>query len=287
MPPDMNGQYPPISDYLTYTNSMVVNKTVLVPIYNLPQDTTAVRIYRENMPGYKIVGFDCNQIIPASGAIHCITKEIGSRDPVLIYHASLQNTADTINNYVVNANIKNSHGIDSAFMYWTLDTSTGYGRILMTNTGGQNWAASIPHQSAGKSIYYYIRSKTSIGKYFSKPITAPRGFWKFSILNSTGISNNETNVPYKIILYQNYPNPFNPITRIKFFIPPAFNRVESSVILSIFDVNGRKILTLVNKRLKSGNYEYIFDGSNISSGVYFYRFIADGFSQTKAMVLIK
>jgi agmatine/peptidylarginine deiminase len=287
MPPDMNGQYPPNSDYLTYTNSMIVNKTVLVPIYNLSQDTTALRIYRENMPGYKILGFDCNQIIPASGAIHCITKEIGSRDPVLIYHATLQNTMDTINNYLVNANIKNSHGIDSALIFWTTDTSVGYGRITMTNAGGQNWAGSIPHQSAGKSIYYYIKTRTSTGKYFSKPITAPQGFWKFNILNSTGISNNESNVPDNIILYQNYPNPFNPVTRIKFYIPQELNRRISSVNLSIFDVNGRKILTLVDNRLKSGNYEYIFDGSNISSGVYFYRFKADGFSQTKAMVLIK
>jgi hypothetical protein len=106
-------------------------------------------------------------------------------------------------------------------------------------------------------------------------------------LNSTGISNNESNVPDNIILYQNYPNPFNPVTRIKFYIPQELNRRISSVNLSIFDVNGRKILTLVDNRLKSGNYEYIFDGSNISSGVYFYRFKADGFSRTKAMVLVK
>ena len=50
MPPDANGHYPPSSDYLTYTNSLIVNRTVLVPIYKLPQDTTALRIYRGIWP---------------------------------------------------------------------------------------------------------------------------------------------------------------------------------------------------------------------------------------------
>ena len=71
------------------------------------------------MAGYKVIGFDCTAIIPASGAIHCITKEIGTDNPVLIYHARLQNTIDTVNNYPVTANIKNKYGIDSACVFWT------------------------------------------------------------------------------------------------------------------------------------------------------------------------
>jgi agmatine deiminase len=287
MPPDANGHYPPSSDYLTYTNSLIVNRTALVPIYSLPQDTTALRIYRENMPGYTIIGIDCNQIIPASGAIHCITKEIGSRNPVLIYHASLQNTEDTIHNYIVNANIKNRYGIDSAFIYWTTDTSLGYNKTLMTYSGGQNWSGSIEHQSNGKSVYYYIKARTTNGKYFSKPITAPRGYWKFDIQNSTGIVNNENNLPGVFLLYQNYPNPFNPSTTIKFYIPPFKNEKTIKVNLSIYDITGRKISTLIDKVLKYGNYQYIFNGYTLSSGVYFYKLQVDEFSITKSMILVK
>jgi len=91
MPPNTSGQYPPTANYYTYTNSVFVNKTVIVPIYGLPQDTTAMRIYRENLPGYRIVGINCSSMISALGAIHCITKEIGVNEPVFISHAKLQN----------------------------------------------------------------------------------------------------------------------------------------------------------------------------------------------------
>jgi agmatine/peptidylarginine deiminase len=298
MPPDANGQYPPASHYFTYTNSLIVNKTVLVPIYNFPQDTTALRIYRENMPGYSVIGFDCNQIIPAGGAIHCITKEIGTRNPVLIYHARLQNTTDTVNNYTVNANIKNRYGIDSAFVHWSTDTSLGYNRIIMTNTGGGNWTAAIPHQSAGKTVYYYIRTRTSSGKYFSKPITAPRGHWKFNVIGPTGITGNQNSIPEKFKLYQNYPNPFNPVTKIKFDIPLSpltpdlIGGTERGnkggfATLVIYDILGREITTLVNQRLKPGTYDIQWNAANYPSGVYFYKLITGGYSETKIMIYLK
>lgn len=295
MPPSSTGQYPPYSSYFTYTNSMIVNRTILVPIYGFPQDTTALRIYRENMPGYNVIGFDCNAIIPASGAIHCITKEIGTRNPVLIYHARLQNTTDTINDYTVNANIKNKYGIDSSFVYWSTDTAQGFNRLIMTNSSGQNWTTAIPHQSAGIKIYYYINARTANGKYFSKPMTAPLGNWQFSITGTTGISGNNGNLPGKFTLYQNYPNPFNPSTNIKIDIPSSEGIGKQKVRLSVYDVLGRLVSVIVNKNLASGTYEFTFNASNLPSGIYFYKLETEyfgtgsgkSFSYTRKMVLVK
>jgi len=90
------------------------------------------------------------------------------------------------------------------------------------------------------------------------------------------------NVPDKFSLHQNYPNPFNPVTKIKFEISKL-----NSVKLIIYDVLGREIETLVNEKLNPGIYETEWDGSNYSSGVYFYRLITGKFSDTKKMVLIK
>ena len=288
MPPNPWGLYPPNSDYFTYTNSLIVNKTCLVPIYGLPQDTTALRIYRENMPGYRVIGYDCNQIIPAAGAIHCITKEIGTRNPVLIYHAKLQNTTDTVNNYIVNANIKNKSGIDSSFVYWRNDTTLPYSRLIMTNSGGQNWTAQIPHQSAGKSVYYFIKAHTVNGKYFSKPITAPSGYWKFNVVSVNGISGNNNLLSKDFILYQNYPNPFNPETKIKFSIPQFTSGGEQVVKLVIYDALGRDVANLINNKLKPATYEVSFDGTNLPSGIYFYNLSVDGTCLTsKKMILLK
>ena len=101
-------------------------------------------------------------------------------------------------------------------------------------------------------------------------------------LNVIGIVNINTNVPDNFSLGQNFPNPFNPQTKIKFAVKSA-----SFAELKIFDILGREVKTLVNENLMPGEYEVSFNAANLPSGVYFYRLNAEGFSETKKMVLIK
>jgi 5-hydroxyisourate hydrolase-like protein (transthyretin family) len=91
-----------------------------------------------------------------------------------------------------------------------------------------------------------------------------------------------TTVPDAYSLSQNYPNPFNPTTEINFRLPEA-----SDVRLEIFNIMGQKVATLVNRRLEAGEYSFVWDGSEVASGIYLYRFQADDFSATKKMVLMK
>lgn len=95
-------------------------------------------------------------------------------------------------------------------------------------------------------------------------------------------------------LYQNYPNPFNPSTKIKYTIPAVEKKHASplqNVMLKVYDILGREIATLVNKSQSSGNYEIEFDGSKLSSGIYFYKLStgvgAKNYSTTKKMILLK
>jgi hypothetical protein len=90
-------------------------------------------------------------------------------------------------------------------------------------------------------------------------------------------------------LEQNYPNPFNPSTNIKYQISHHSGSSTNNkfVILKVFDVMGREVETLVNEKQSPGTYEVTFDGSNLSSGIYFYRLMTDGFSETKKMILLK
>lgn len=106
-----------------------------------------------------------------------------------------------------------------------------------------------------------------------------------------GIEPISKQVPINFQLYQNYPNPFNPATKIKFSIPSNVNSEISNVRLTIYDILGNEIATLVNEKLSPGTYEIEWDSSNFSSGVYFYKLSASGgagyFSKTKKMVLLK
>lgn len=89
-------------------------------------------------------------------------------------------------------------------------------------------------------------------------------------------------VPSEYTLAQNYPNPFNPVTTISFTIPSSAN-----VKLSVFDMTGRHVKTLVNGYVNSGAYDVIFDGANLSSGVYFYQLTAGNTSMVNKMILMK
>lgn len=83
-------------------------------------------------------------------------------------------------------------------------------------------------------------------------------------------------------LFQNYPNPFNPKTVIHYSI--SGNRF---ITLKIFDVLGNEVASLVNENQKAGSYKVNFDGTNYPSGIYFYKFTSDEYSETKRMLLIK
>ena len=93
--------------------------------------------------------------------------------------------------------------------------------------------------------------------------------------------------PGEYKLFQNYPNPFNPSTKIRYSIPSSGTHRDASVRLKIYDILGREIATLVNKRQRPGNYEVTFDGSGLPSGVYFYRLAAGNYIKTKKLILLK
>lgn len=102
-----------------------------------------------------------------------------------------------------------------------------------------------------------------------------------------GIEKKSTNVPVMFNLQQNYPNPFNPTTKIKFSLSIHSEGGATEAKLIIYDVLGKEIATLVNEHLNPGTYEVEWNGSNYSSGIYFYRLKTESFSETKKMILIK
>jgi hypothetical protein len=105
--------------------------------------------------------------------------------------------------------------------------------------------------------------------------------------NLSGLITLGTEIPPGFSLSQNYPNPFNPSTKIKFNIPVASVRRTDIVSLIIYDILGKQIKTLVNQQLSPGIYEVDFEGSDLSTGIYYYRLTAGNFIETKKMILVK
>ncbi|HCN24892.1 MAG TPA: hypothetical protein DIS65_05930, partial [Candidatus Marinimicrobia bacterium] len=100
--------------------------------------------------------------------------------------------------------------------------------------------------------------------------------------NPMAINNNGNNIPKQILLHQNYPNPFNPITSITFELP-----VDSDVQLSIYNLTGKKVRTLIHEIKDAGKHTIQLNGNNLPSGIYFYALDTPSNKLVKKLVLIK
>jgi hypothetical protein len=104
-----------------------------------------------------------------------------------------------------------------------------------------------------------------------------------TVSNNIGTKTGKNNLsPGRYSLEHNYPNPFNPTTTIKFALPK-----DGYVKLKVYDIMGREVKVIVNEVKQAGYYSVDFDGSNLASGVYFYRLQCGSFNETKRMVIIK
>lgn len=98
----------------------------------------------------------------------------------------------------------------------------------------------------------------------------------------------EYSLPSESSLENNFPNPFNPTTTINFSIPKNNEgKAYSSVKLIVYDLLGRKVVTLIDEQRTAGTYSIIFNAQGLSSGVYFYSLHAGVFSQTQKLLLMK
>jgi len=249
--------------YRTFTNSIFINKTILVPSYREEYDSIMRRIYAEELPGYNVVSIDCDDnpdpIIFASGALHCITHSVGVEDPLLISHNPLEDTDDQVNDYLVSAYMNHRTGMDQALMYWRVEGETDYTEVTMVNVGGNDWEAFIPAHAAGTTIEYYVHGAAVSGKMMNRPMPAPEGYWNFDVVGElVNIPGNEP-----ALFSEVYPNPASAIT----VIPLGFNSATEGSI-TILDAQGKQVLEVYNGLFPKGEKKYFFNASELSPGLY-------------------
>ncbi|MCX6159676.1 MAG: YCF48-related protein [Ignavibacteriae bacterium] len=157
-------------------------------------------------------------------------------------------------------------------------TSTSNRVILKTTNGGNNWSFQLIEEYGSyiRSIYAFDENNAWFCGYTNSIYKTTDGGGVIGIepINNT--------FPNHFSLSQNYPNPFNPTTIINYQLS-----VSSIVSLKIYDITGKEISVLVNQKQPPGYYNVKFDGSNLPSGVYFYKIFTEDFSETKKMILIK
>jgi len=167
---------------------------------------------------------------------------------------------------------------------WAVGRNTAYKGVLLESTnGGGTWEV-IVDSLVGQLNSIFVRGNYgwAAGEYGLVLKTTDAG--------TTWVddSNNGT-YPSEFKLEQNYPNPFNPTTNFEFRIP-RLRRGGADfglVTLKVYDILGNEIATIVNEEKQAGEYKVEFDGSKLSSGIYFYKLQSEDYSSTKKMILIK
>ena len=260
--PGWGGGYPDSGgDYMTYTNSVFVNNTILMPTYYEEYDTTAIAIYEAALPGYNVVGIDCNQIISASGAIHCITHSVGVEDPLLISHQPLDDTEDTVNPYPVEALVQHRSGIASARLFWRLAGETAYNEVAMAAGADDMWSADIPAQAEGTVVQYYVEGTSVSGKTQDRPMPAPEGYWQFRV--GEVIVNGIDGAPAFAGFQPAFPNPASAIT----CVPVELSRAAQGRI-ALRDAAGREVAVLFEGQLPAGVSKHFIDAAPLVAGAY-------------------
>ncbi len=276
MPPDQYGRYPDNNGhYRTYTNSIIINKTILVPIYQPLYDNDALEIYRQNMPGYKVIGINCNSIISLDGALHCITKLVGVSDPLRIVHQPIRDTACVTYSNQIDAIIQHKSGISNAIIHYTTDTTQGYQTVSMTNLGNDNWQGIIPSHNSISDVFYYISATANSGKTQNRPMPAPEGYWQFYL---DACANTNPQYSANVTLGEVFPNPSNQVINI-----PIHLKKSTDIQLQLFDISGRSI-EVINKKVFN-NYTEIIDVSDLSNGLYLLHLTTENEVQTVKVIV--
>ncbi|MBS1519338.1 MAG: T9SS type A sorting domain-containing protein [Bacteroidetes bacterium] len=155
--------------------------------------------------------------------------------------------------------------------------TSGSNGVYFTSNNGTAWVQKNQGLPSANSIMSLL-----IDNNFIYAGTFGQSVYKRTFSEIINVRNISSEVPSAFSFDQNYPNPFNPVTKIKF----AVMRTED-VKLTVYDIKGREVNTLVNGSLNPGTYEAVFDASEFSSGIYFYKLSTPSFSETMKMILQK
>jgi len=257
-----------IPSYYIFSNCIFTNNNFgLVQIWNLSAEYVMYKTTNN--------GANWSLIQNPGGAQNMLTYLVENQN--ILYAGTehgLYTSTNSGNNWVQASNGLPSIPVEGfVFRDNFIYVAMGSTNVFRSTDNGLTWQSYNEGITTG-----VLRSMTSGGPYLFAS-----GEGVFYIRNfQTDIRICSGSIPDKFSLSQNYPNPFNPATSIKYSVSSI-----QSVKLSIYNILGKEVETLVNEKQSAGTYEVNWNASNYPSGIYFYRLQAGDFTETKKMILIK
>jgi agmatine deiminase len=221
-----------------YTNSIILNNKVLVPLFGGSGDTTAIRIYQEAMPGYEILGFYGSWY--ENDAIHCRIMGVTDRFMLFVNHIPLFDTEIYNEDYLVPVEIKDHSNMglipESLLVYYRTEISPWDTVHLQSTLNPDSFYAYIPAQPPGTVVSYYIKAADSSGRVVTHPPIGASGAHTFTIAGNMPpqIVSPDSLVlaAYETLYY--YPEIYDPddtIHQISYFDIPLWCTVENDSLI--------------------------------------------------------
>lgn len=177
------------------------------------------------------------------------------------------------------------YGVDVAVKNGILSVISGEGLKLLS--GELVHSAGINYVSPKTVLFTYTAPAIAgVDTLYATIVRGYQGKWYYvpnkGVVVKMPTAVNGAEVPMNFYLSQNFPNPFNPVTRIDYGVARA-----CAVRLAVYDLLGREVKVIVGEFKREGKYFAVFDASGFSTGVYFYRFEAEGFTEVRKMILMR
>ncbi len=272
----------------SYLNSLFVNNKVLVPLYNLAEDDTALIVYQQALPDHEIIGINCSAMSGWGGAIHCITITAPESEYLHVKHYPLPDTNDTLNDYRVRAQIITSSNPinDSTLIYYKVNDGA-YTPVPLTpviDTPGV-YSGFIPAQYIDDTIYYYLSVQNDEGIRRTSPRHVPPQTYSFKIYENSGISEHYT--AHLLGKISTSPNPARNAVSFAFDL-----RESTNIKIEAYNVLGQPVKIITDREINAGHTEISWDlcdekGRQLPQGAYFYRISSNLGEKTGKILLVE
>jgi agmatine/peptidylarginine deiminase len=279
MPTSDNGKYENAScvqlntDPRTYINGIFVNKTFILPVFsdsatgNVSGDMEVVNLFKKNLPGYKIVPVDSRLLSVMRGGIHCITMQVPAENPIRFMVKKFPNGVVPLQReFPVEAVIANKDGIRVTSLHWRKKGSSEWAYQRLKEEGANTFSGKIYGDGfrIGDTVEYYFQAKSFNGKKLNHPITAPEGYYQFTVgkpQSDPTIAAFSGNDEFTVSVA---PSPAQENATVFFTL-----QNESVISVTITDVNGQELAKLLDRQtLDAGRQSVPFWVSDYPEGMY-------------------
>lgn len=269
-----------------YTNSLILNNKVLVPIVSSASaavwNAPALAVYQQAMPGYEVLGFMQASNAPwqSTDALHCRTKGVADIRLLDIRHLPLSGNVPAQNGFEIRARIQayadSGLVMDSVRLVYRVNGGN-WSSLQMVQDTARDFVAMIPAQGNGSEVDYYVSAKDSTGRKETHPFIGGFDPHSFTITGYTGLDGSSRN-ELKISVY---PNPATDYTFLRFHLSTV-----SDASLVVMDMGGRIVRETKLHSMTPGEQFWKLDLKGIEKGSYVINIISNLGKQTAKLVVL-